>query len=139
VKLVVLVAVFAAISASTGSGATPISGIRTPTRNIACAATTGALRCTIARASYAKALQARCTAPPTGLDWHGFELTAAGRGAVTCSGGVLIAGPVRYVTLAYGKTWRHGAYTCASRATGLTCRNRAGHGLFLSRESWRAW
>ena len=26
-----------------------------------------------------------------------------------------------------------------SRVTGLTCTNRSGHGLFLSRESWRAW
>ena len=44
-----------------------------------------------------------------------------------------------YVTLAYGKTWHFKAFTCTSRFTGLTCTNRAGHGLFLSRESWRAW
>ncbi|HVC87306.1 MAG TPA: DUF6636 domain-containing protein [Gaiellaceae bacterium] len=138
-KLAVLVVIVAAISASTGSSATPISGIRTPTRNITCAAAAGALRCDIAQASYRSRLQARCIAPPTGLDWHGFELTLQGRGAITCSGGVLIVGQVRYVTLAYGKTWRHGAYTCTSRVTGLTCGNRAGHGLFLSRASWRAW
>jgi hypothetical protein len=44
-----------------------------------------------------------------------------------------------YVTLAYGKTWRHGPFTCSSDVTGVTCRNRAGHGLFLSRQSWRAF
>ena len=48
-------------------------------------------------------------------------------------------GPVRYVTLRYGRTWRNGAYTCRSRLTGLTCTNRAGHGLFLSRVSYRAF
>ena len=46
---------------------------------------------------------------------------------------------VRYVDLPYGRTWRHGAFSCASRVTGVTCRNRAGHGLFVSRQSWRAW
>jgi hypothetical protein len=44
-----------------------------------------------------------------------------------------------FVTLAYGKTWRHRGFTCTSRFTGLTCTNAAGHGLFISRASWRAW
>jgi hypothetical protein len=35
--------------------------------------------------------------------------------------------------LAYGTTWRHGALRCSSAVTGLTCRNRNGHGFFLSR------
>ena len=39
--------------------------------------------------------------------------------------------------LAYGKTVRFGGISCASRTTGLTCRNRSGHGFFLSRERWR--
>ena len=30
-------------------------------------------------------------------------------------------------------------FTCASRVTGVTCNTRGGHGLFISRESWRAW
>ena len=44
-----------------------------------------------------------------------------------------------YVTLPYGKSWRQGAFTCVSRIAGVTCRNRAGRGLFISRQSWRAW
>ena len=39
--------------------------------------------------------------------------------------------------LAYGRSIRIGAISCASAATGLTCRNRSGHGFFLSRERWR--
>ena len=119
--------------------AAPTPGVRTPTHNITCAATPAALHCDIAQASYRARLQARCIAPPTGLDWHGFELTPKGKGGITCSGGVLVMGPVHYVTLAYGRTWRHGPYTCTSRVTGLTCTNRAGHGLFLSRASYRTF
>ena len=40
--------------------------------------------------------------------------------------------------LAYGKTWSGGGLRCTSAVTGLTCRNKNGHGFFLSRESWRA-
>jgi hypothetical protein len=119
--------------------AAPFPGVRTPTHNITCAATAAALHCDIAQASYRARLQTRCSAPPTGLDWHGFDLTPRGRGEIACSGGVLVMGPVRYVTLAYGRTWRHGAYTCRSRLTGLTCTNRTGHGLFLSRASYRTF
>lgn len=98
--------------------------------------------CTIRRADYAGRLQARCLAPPTGLDWHGFELGARTRGRVVCSGGILYSPDTqvpRYRTLPYGRTWRHGAFACTSRRTGVTCRNHSGHGLFVSRESWRAW
>ena len=123
---------------------TPIPGIRTPSGNIACLFVPGApagLHCAIEAASYSTALQGRCM-KNAGLDWHGFELTPTTRGAVTCTGGILYSpGTQRpvYRTLAYGKTWRHGGFTCASATNGLTCRNRKGHGLFIARESWRAW
>ena len=35
--------------------------------------------------------------------------------------------------LGYGSSWRGGGITCASRRTGVTCRNRSGHGFFMSR------
>ena len=117
--------------------AAPFPGVRSPSHNITCALTGAALHCDIAQASYRTRLQARCAAPPTGLDWHGFDLTPRGRGELACSGGVLVMGPVRYVTLAYGHTWRRGAYACRSRITGLTCTTRAGHGLFISRAAYR--
>ena len=77
-----------------------------------------------------------------GVDWHGFTLTATGRGAINCSGGILYNPATQrpgYATLPCGKSWRHGTFTCTSRVTGVTCRNRAGHGLFVSRQSWRVW
>lgn len=41
--------------------------------------------------------------------------------------------------LGYGKTWSGGGINCASAISGLTCRNKSGHGFFLSREHWRAF
>jgi hypothetical protein len=41
--------------------------------------------------------------------------------------------------LGYGKTWSGGGLSCASAVTGLTCRNKDGHGFFLSRVHWRAF
>ena len=38
--------------------------------------------------------------------------------------------------LAYGTSARFGIYTCTSRASGLTCRNRSSrHGFTVSRQS----
>jgi hypothetical protein len=138
-------------AAEVAVSATRLPGFRSPSGNIRClfipapsgARTSSAtILCTIARADYAARLRARCAGPPMGLDWTGFTLSATRRGFVSCSGGVLFnPGTQRpsYVTLPYGRSWKHGAFTCRSRTTGVTCRNPRGHGLFVSRRSWRTW
>jgi hypothetical protein len=70
-----------------------------------------------------------------------ISLTAAGRAIpVTCAGD---PGPfvveAKATVLRYGKTWADGGISCTSATNGLTCRNRAGHGFFLSRERWRSF
>jgi hypothetical protein len=125
---------------SAAAALTFLPAIRTPSHSISCFAT-NVLRCEVAHSSYAQTLQNRCMAGPS-VDWHGFELPPNGKGLVTCSGGILYNPDTQrpsYVTLPYGKTWRRGVFTCRSRTTGLTCTNHRGHGLFISRESWRAW
>jgi Family of unknown function (DUF6636) len=127
----------------------PIPGIRSPSRNIRClfvpappGGSSPNLLCSIGQADYSAALQHRCATEPAGLDWHGFELPATRKGGVTCSGGILYDPSTQrptYSTLPYGKTWRHGPFTCTSRVTGVTCTNTGGHGLFISRQSWRAY
>jgi hypothetical protein len=122
----------------------PLPAFRSPSGNIRCFLTPApvTLFCSLRHAAYADALQARCSAPSgPGVDWHGFELTAARRGAVSCSGGIIYPGRYRpaYVALGYGRTWRRGAFTCASARSGVTCRTARGHGIFVSRESWRVW
>jgi hypothetical protein len=129
------------------AAAARLPGVKTPSQNISCfyvpqrPTTHGNLLCNIKQAAYTRALQARCIAPPTGLDWHGFTLSDAKRGEVLCAGGLMYDGrdTPTFVTLAYGKTWRHGGFTCTSRVAGLTCTNAHRHGLFLSRASWRTW
>jgi hypothetical protein len=121
----------------------PLPGIRTPSGNISCFYVPGgsSLLCDIKPASYLKQVQNQCMAR-AGLDWHGFTLNATRKGDIVCSGGILYNSNKNYPsyhTLAYGKTWKFSVYTCTSRLTGLTCVSRTGHGLFISRESWRGW
>jgi hypothetical protein len=41
--------------------------------------------------------------------------------------------------LGYGRSWSGGGISCASALAGLTCRNKGGHGFFLSRARWRVF
>jgi hypothetical protein len=45
----------------------------------------------------------------------------------------------RSPVLAYGKTRDFGSLRCTSRVSGLTCKNRDGHGFRLSRERQRTF
>src|SRR4029079_8302229 len=144
-RALVVLAVAAAVAA--GASAALLPGVRTPSGNIRCfvvpvrPTTHSNLLCTIRSASYSGLLQRRCIAPPTGLDWHGFQLPDRGRAHVVCSGGILYDGRDRPAmrTLAYGRVWRHGPYTCRSLRSRLTCTNGPAHGLIISRAEWRAW
>ena len=134
-----------AVPASASAEKTPLPGFHSPSGNIRCYYEGGrpaVLRCQIGQAAYTKRLVAYCGAPPIGVDWAGFELTATRKGADTCSGGVLYSPETQvpvFVNQPYGTTWRRGGFRCDSRRTGVSCRSRAGHGLFISRASWRAW
>ena len=133
--------------AGASSAKTVLPGVRSPSGSVHCFVLSARkqpalLLCSVTHARYAKALEKRCAGPKGhGVDWHGFELATAGKGGVSCSGGALITGKQipRYVSLANGKAWRHGAFTCVSQAKGLYCQSKKGHGLFMSQSSWQAW
>ena len=139
-------AALAAIAASAANAGSVqrLPGFRSPTGNIKCLFVPGSggrLLCSIGRAGYAASAQARCT-KNAGLDWHGFSLDTARRGSLVCTGGILYNPDTQrpsYVTLPYGKSWSHSAFTCRSRVSGVTCLSRAGHGLFVSRQAYRLW
>ncbi len=120
-----------------------VPGFHSPSSNIRCYALPGLLHCDIARADYRARLQDGCLNPKgemgAGVDWHGFELSRAGKGHPVCAGGSLLTGNQhpRYVTLPYGRAWSSGPFTCTSRVAGVTCRSRAGHGFFVSRQTYR--
>jgi hypothetical protein len=65
----------------------------------------------------------------------GLELGAKGKSNFVCAGDT-----VQHLgkKLASGKSKTVGRFTCTSKTSGVTCRNRHnGHGLFLSRASYR--
>jgi hypothetical protein len=143
-KLAILAALLLAATVPAAQAAkTPLPGLVTPSGNIHCfyvPGPPGHLLCDIHQAAYSKQEQAGCMAR-AGLDWHGWEIYSTRKTVTTCSGGILYnsnTGTPKYTTLAYGKTWRFAAFTCTSRVTGLTCSAR-GHGILISRASWRGW
>lgn len=71
------------------------------------------------------------------FDWGaGFFIGEKGRASVVCTSGAINFPP--QTTLRYGRTWRKlGGFSCTSRKKGLTCRNKSGHGFFLSRQRSR--
>lgn len=140
---IAIAAVAATSSVAGPSGAQSLPGFRSPSGNIKCyynpkALTSRgfmpALTCSLNHADYAMTLQRRCESG----DWHGFTLTPTKKALLFCPGGATGDHPL-YKTLAYGKSWKRGPFTCISRVTGVTCRSRTGHGLFISRQSYRTW
>lgn len=66
------------------------------------------------------------------VDWgFGFQMNATGRARNVCAGDTTVGR--RAKVLRYGTKWSRGGFTCTSRVKGLRCRNRSGHGFFLSR------
>ncbi len=68
-----------------------------------------------------------------------IDLPGSGRPAVPrCAGdpGPFLGYQDHPRTLGYGRHWSGGGMRCTSRTRGLTCRNRGGHGFFLSRARW---
>lgn len=141
---VAIAAVAMSSSAFGSSGARIVPGFRSPSGNIQCHydpkayapnGTRRLLTCGLRHAAYAMQLQRRCLAG----DWHGFGLRANTKPTIFCSGNPDFSIRPVYTTLAYGKSWTRGRFTCTSRITGVTCHNAGGHGLFVSRQSYRTW
>lgn len=142
-KRLLAVTLLVLVSSASASAAV-LPGFRSPSGNISCLfipssnGSPAAMLCKLGHANYAETLHARCH----GLDWHGFLLPAARKGAVNCSGGILYSPATqhpRYITLAYGKTWRQKMFSCTSQFNGVNCSNPSGHGMFISRQTWRTW
>ncbi len=108
------------------------AAFRSPSGNIGCMWVGGELRCDIGahRWTGIPRKPAWCH-----FDWAlGFRMNVRGHARWVCgSDTVLGIGPV----LGYGRRWHRPHISCRMRTTGLTCRNQAGHGFFMSRGSWR--
>ncbi|MDQ2983832.1 MAG: hypothetical protein M3R70_07925 [Actinomycetota bacterium] len=136
VRIVVLAAVAAGVlvCGASAAGSSVVISFRTPSGNIGCGYASGlggppSLRCDIR-----SGLRPR-PARPRGcvdLEWgDSFQMNRTGRAGVTCHGDTVIDPRAR--VLRYGSSWARDGFKCVSRTTGLRCRNRSGHGFFMSR------
>jgi hypothetical protein len=122
-----------------------LPGFRSPSKNITCLLVTNtpwSLTCGIGQADYTAKLTHYCGSAPFGVDWAGFSLGEKTKGVVACTGGTLYDPSTerpKYVVLPYGTQWSRGPFTCTSAATGVTCTNGRGHGIFVSRASYKTW
>lgn len=120
---------------------------RSPSGNIICAAYTrgspAAVECGIKTGLKPKPpYTAECKR--LGLDHTGDRIGIRSNGGrptpPACSGDAGPFVPLRMArVLGYGKTWTGAGLSCRSAFTGMSCRNRRGHGFFLSRASWRTF
>jgi hypothetical protein len=123
-----------AVAGTAGARTSRISFFRTPSGNIGCIASTGPtyLRCDIK-----SGLRPKPATPKDCRLAYGDSLgmSPTGRPILVCHGDTVF--DPREPVLAYGKTFTFGPFRCTSQSAGLTCRNGAGHGWFLSRSSYR--
>jgi hypothetical protein len=128
-----------------GAQAKTLPGFHSPSRNITCLLVTNKpayLNCEIAQAGYTAKLRHYCGSAPFGVDWGGFSLGQRTKGGITCTGGTLYDPGTEhphYVVLAYGTKWNQGSFTCDSETSGVTCTNGHGHGIFVSRDSYKLY
>ena len=119
-RLALLAAVAIAATAALPAQAATERHVRTPSKRIACLMLTTSVRC-----------------DTFFLNDVGFRLTAHGKGKrIHVTDTVAL---VKEPTLAYGSSAKLGPFTCTSRTAGLTCRNRQGHGFFVSVQRQRVF
>jgi uncharacterized protein DUF6636 len=110
---------------------TSLFSFQTPSHNIGCVGDAHYIRCDTRYVT--KYSQPRYKPPGCDLDWGPLSMGPRGRAHVICAGDTALNGhaPV----LRYGTSRLYaGKFRCTSRATGLRCQNRSGHGWFLSRQ-----
>jgi hypothetical protein len=135
-----LLAAFLSLNFAPSAGAAKFSYFHTPSDNIGCAMYDKGeqgifVRCDIGEHAWSLPPRPHTKACRE-LDYiSGLVLGPKGKSHFFCAGDTAMhQGSV----LAYGDSRRVGRFTCTSRTSGVTCRNRRnGHGLFLSRASYR--
>ena len=146
----VLAVGFAALAAAAGGSSASTDGFgffKTPSGKIVCQWTTGGTPSASVECGVLPTL--RPPIPKSGtacqhLDYVGNRVSLSVTGRVQkipCAGDAGPFGdPAHTVLLRYGKTWSApGGLSCKEGSSGLTCRNRDGHGFFLSLNSWHTF
>ena len=133
-RVVVLVSTL--LLALSGTASAAIFVFRMPSSNIGCAYSNEpgvgggpSLRCDIL-----SGLKPAPAKPPgCNLDWkYGYQMHPTGKALRVCAGDTTVDRHSK--ALRYGHRWRAGGFNCLSRRIGLRCKNRSGHGFFLSKK-----
>jgi hypothetical protein len=109
---------------------------RSPSGNIGCALYEGGARCDIRKRDWSPPPRpASCS---TQVDYgQGIEVARRGESGFVCAGDTAL--DPSSSALAYGTASQVGGSECISRKNGVTCVNQAGHGFFLSVQSYQVF
>ena len=134
--LIATLVAMAALLASAAS-AMALTSFATPSRNIGCIGDRTEVRCDIRETSATPPKKPKSCH----FDWgDAFAVGPTGRGHGVCHSDTALPAPGQKIRiLKYGTSITLGRITCASRKIGLTCKNTADHGFFLSREKIRVF
>lgn len=110
---------------------------RTPSGNIGCAMFEGTARCDIRKRDWKPLPRPASCSREVGYG-QGLEVPAGGAQArFVCAGDTALDPGAS--SLAYGTASRVGTSECISRTDGVTCVNQAGHGFFISVQSYQVF
>jgi Family of unknown function (DUF6636) len=114
-----------------------LTAFQSPSGNIGCILLGGMARCDIQKRSWSP--PPRPPGCPNEVDFgQGLEVARNdGSGSFVCAGDTALNPEA--AKLAYGNNDRSGGFLCTSRTAGITCANSAGHGFFISIQSYRAF
>jgi hypothetical protein len=109
---------------------------RTPSGNIGCALDGGGARCDIRKRDWAPLPRPTTCPKETGYG-QGLQVSRAGQASFVCAGDTAL--DTSASSLSYGTATRIGGSECISRSDGVTCVNQAGHGFFISVQSYQVF
>jgi hypothetical protein len=109
---------------------------RTPSGNIGCAMYEGGARCDIRKRDWKPLPRPAACSKEVGYG-QGLEVPAGGEAGFVCAGDTALDPSAS--SLAYRTASRVGGSECISRTDGITCVNRAGHGFFISIQSYQVF
>lgn len=109
---------------------------RTPSGNIGCVMAAGGARCDIRKRNWAPLPRpASCSKE---VDYgQGLQVAHGGQATFVCAGDTVLEPGL--ASLAYGTASRVDGSECISRSDGVTCVNQAGHGFFISVQSYQVF
>ena len=113
-----------------------LRSFRSPSGNIGCVMFEGGARCDIRKRDWAPL--PRPAGCPRQVDYgQGLQVSHRGQATFVCAGDTALDPGAS--ALSYGTASEVGGSECISRKNGVTCVNQAGHGFFLSVQSYQVF